>query len=245
MKNSVMTLKRDFLQSLNEKLRKIEDLHHQLRINHRSAEVRALENILHNASGSSSMFQCDVLGRLFREQMYLVDNIEHYESDTFFTLSSQCMEQIREALLLEQKTIAVNDTMFVDGASANSAKQLSACRIAIIEDEPVLATLYQEFLQEKCLDLWVFGNAEDAFSGLQKLRNKIDVVITDYHLKDLNGALLIPQLRRTCPNTKIIVCTGDYTRDEQSYLAEGADTVIFKPAQMGEICNIVAGLYSQ
>lgn len=98
--------------------------------------------------------------------------------------------------------------MAVSPAPKSVVLQASACKFALIEDEPLLRdllanTLTQRF-QPVSLKAFEFG-AE----GVQYcLKENVDVLITDLRLPDIDGREIIRQVRARDHKPRVIVLTG-------------------------------------
>jgi CheY-like chemotaxis protein len=89
-----------------------------------------------------------------------------------------------------------------------------------------------------------------AESGRQALAkfgsNKIDLVITDVLLPDIDGLELIPQFRKLSPSTKIIAISGGGRVGPKAYLGTakmlGAERTVAKPFSPLQLQNAVTDL---
>jgi len=81
-------------------------------------------------------------------------------------------------------------------------------KILIVDDEADLRALLQSILEEE----YTVSMAEDA-AALQRLyaQEPPDVVLLDLKLPDANGLDLLPQIKKTWPETEVIVLTGEAT----------------------------------
>lgn len=86
-------------------------------------------------------------------------------------------------------------------------------RIFAIDDH----SIFREGLQAICgsqEDFEVVGHAEDGAQALALLRHyQPDIVLLDIGLRNMNGLDLVNQLRRVCPNVRIVVLTGHHERE--------------------------------
>jgi len=82
-------------------------------------------------------------------------------------------------------------------------------RLLIIDDEPFIVDwVYELFLQNQELDLDIYK----AYSGLEALdllrRAKIDIVLTDIRMPDMDGIQLLKEIRASWPLCKVIFLTA-------------------------------------
>lgn len=88
-------------------------------------------------------------------------------------------------------------------------------RLLLIDDEPYIVDwVYELFLQKQELDLDIYK----AYSGLEALdllsRAKIDIVLTDISMPDMDGIKLLKEIRSSWPLCKVIFLTA---HDEFEY----------------------------
>jgi DNA-binding response OmpR family regulator len=106
-------------------------------------------------------------------------------------------------------------------------------RVLIIDDDPKLAALLQEYLGGR--GLWVCS-AKDGLTGLERLQcNDIDVVILDVMMPELDGFGVLQAIRKQS-NIPVIMLTarGD-DMDRIVGLEMGADDYIAKPFNPREL----------
>jgi len=114
-------------------------------------------------------------------------------------------------------------------------------RILIIDDSKEVVTALKDFLGRKYETL----TAYDGFEGLQILEeyeNRIDLVITDLLLPELNGFGLISILRRKYPGVPVIAITGWMGNVEASGTKLYADQIFEKPVKLLELDKSVTKL---
>jgi CheY-like chemotaxis protein len=84
--------------------------------------------------------------------------------------------------------------------------------------------------------------AEDGKDALEKLsNNKVDIVISDIMMPNMNGVELLKQIRTDYPMIKPIMITGYVTLDNiLACIRYGADSCILKPiSDLGELQSAV------
>ncbi|MFF2029245.1 BTAD domain-containing putative transcriptional regulator [Arthrobacter sp. NPDC058192] len=85
--------------------------------------------------------------------------------------------------------------------------------ILIIEDHMTFAELLTGALDREP-DLHSVGSAASVESGVQLCRELLpDIVVMDYHLPDGDGLSAATRILRHCPDTRIIMLTGDPSQD--------------------------------
>src|SRR3954451_6237664 len=90
-------------------------------------------------------------------------------------------------------------------------------------------------------DMEVIGEAEDGATALQKATElKPDVVVIDLSMPGLNGAQATEQIRRACPNIKVLALTVHEDRGYFRRLLEaGASGYALKQAPADQLYNAI------
>jgi two-component system, response regulator YesN len=113
-------------------------------------------------------------------------------------------------------------------------------RLLIVDDEPYIVDwIYELFKQNQELELDIYK----AYSGLEALdllrRAKIDIVMTDINMPDMNGLQLLKEIKDCWPMCKIIFLTA-YNDFEYAHIAnKGGVTYLLKTESDAEIINAV------
>jgi CheY-like chemotaxis protein len=109
--------------------------------------------------------------------------------------------------------------------------------VLICDDEPPL----REFIRLSLDGEYEFAEAEDGEESLEMARRlKPDVVILDMMMPRLNGLEVLSEIRRDdeLSDTAVIVLTAQPATREDA-LREGADAVMVKPFEPGQIAAAV------
>ncbi|MCM8711522.1 helix-turn-helix domain-containing protein [Clostridium sp. SYSU_GA19001] len=113
-------------------------------------------------------------------------------------------------------------------------------RLLIVDDEPYIVDwIYELFVQNEELELDIYR----AYSGLEALdllrRAKIDIVMTDINMPDMNGLQLFKEIKDCWPMCKVIFLTA-YNEFEYAHIAnKGGVTYLLKTESDDEIINAV------
>ena len=107
----------------------------------------------------------------------------------------------------------------------SSAKKGS---ILIIDDEPDILVVLEEFLSKEWFKVLTSKNGKDAIEKLKT--NDIDLILLDMAMPDMNGIEILKELKAVKPNISVIMITA-YRDAEQVVEAFrlGACDCIFKP----------------
>ncbi|MDZ7792153.1 MAG: PAS domain S-box protein [Spirochaetia bacterium] len=115
--------------------------------------------------------------------------------------------------------------------------------ILIIDDEAPILTMLDAALTENGYQTLSAENGEGSLKILEQEAEKVDLIITDIGLPDMNGKALILKIKECYPSIPIIAMTGytDTAIDERLYKA-GADKVVKKPYDMDELSRDIRSL---
>lgn len=111
----------------------------------------------------------------------------------------------------------------------------------IIEDEEMLATIFEQALAMAEYETEVIRDGRDAETRLEEV---IPAVITlDLHLPHVSGEELLAQIRadERFAKTKVIIATADARMGE--YLDKRADLVLIKPIRFSQLRDLAARLH--
>jgi len=81
-------------------------------------------------------------------------------------------------------------------------------RVLIVEDESLIASLYQEFLNDYGFESTVCEDGEIALDTFQQTNQAFDLVITDQTMPKMTGIELSKALLEISPKLPIILLTG-------------------------------------
>lgn len=123
---------------------------------------------------------------------------------------------------------------------ARQRKGPDAIRVLIVDDHPVVRVGLRTMLdsEEK---ITVTGAAESAAEAIEEVKKQPpDVVLMDLRMPDMEGVEGIVELRRLCPDTRILVLTN-YEADDYILraLQAGAMGYLLKSTPQAEIVRAV------
>ncbi len=114
-------------------------------------------------------------------------------------------------------------------------------RILIAEDSPTMRALIISTIS--ALGDFEFVEAANGFEALRFLpREKVDLVITDINMPDINGLELVSFIRQNANYRDIplfIISTEGSARDREKGLALGANAYLVKPFTPAELQALV------
>jgi len=114
-------------------------------------------------------------------------------------------------------------------------------RILVTEDSATMRSLLISTI-ESCGDYEVV-EASSGFEALRLLpREKVDLIITDINMPDINGLELISYVRKSANYTKtplFIISTEGREKDVEKGLALGANEYLVKPIDPGRLQELI------
>jgi CheY-like chemotaxis protein len=113
--------------------------------------------------------------------------------------------------------------------------------ILLIDDEEMVINISEMMLKR-------FGykvlKAHSGYEGLQLFeenKSKIDLIISDLEMPQMNGQEVMDKLREIDPQIKIILSSGALTEaDEKNVIDKGFNGFIKKPYNMNTLCEKMA-----
>ena len=111
-------------------------------------------------------------------------------------------------------------------------------RILVVDDEPSVAEIFQEFLTDLGHEITVASTGEEAQRLIPALRP--DIILTDINLPGISGLEVMRIAKRNDPETAVIVVTGHASAATAiDALRQGAYDYITKPFDLDEMHQIV------
>lgn len=112
--------------------------------------------------------------------------------------------------------------------------------ILVVDDEPVIVSLLEDFLMRKGFQILTAVSAKEAFSKLEK--KDIEVIVTDFHMPEMDGKRFYEELKAKRPEmlNRIIFITGDTMDNEVRSFIEGVNApYVKKPFSLSEIADLI------
>lgn len=107
-------------------------------------------------------------------------------------------------------------------------------RVLVVEDEPRMANLIRQGLEEEAYAVDVVNNGRDVFPWVQSA--DYDIVLLDIMLPGMNGLDVCRQLRAEGFNMPVLMLTArDTLPDKVKGLDSGADDYLVKPFAIEEL----------
>jgi DNA-binding NtrC family response regulator len=101
-------------------------------------------------------------------------------------------------------------------------------RILIVDDEQEIREMLSRHFRYMGYEVETAENGKEALKVFET--KKIDVVISDILMPDMDGVELLRQVRQEYPMVKVIVITGYVTLENiLACMRHGAETCVYKP----------------
>jgi len=114
--------------------------------------------------------------------------------------------------------------------------------ILIVDDEPHLADLTQQFLQQTGYGTKSFTSGEAAVAWYKLNSSEIDLIILDMKMPGMDGKACFEAMRKINPDASVVILTG-YIRDDtaKALLQSGVIKVFQKPVKYPDLIQWVNG----
>ncbi len=120
-------------------------------------------------------------------------------------------------------------------ARNNPDEPTAPARILLVDDEPLVRQLGRELLESLGYKVEVAATGQEALTLVQT-GERLDLVILDQHLPDLDGIEVLRSLKRLEPELPVLIASGLFTPNQaQMFLDSGAQALLTKPFRLAEL----------
>jgi len=117
-------------------------------------------------------------------------------------------------------------------------------RVLIVDDDELLRCVVTQMVSQLGYEVLATDCGE---TGLELfLKNRFDLVITDFHMPGMDGLDLAGHIKKNSPRTMVILMTG---QDKESILPKmkdrPVDQTLFKPFMMEEVQNKIRSVLAR
>ena len=111
-------------------------------------------------------------------------------------------------------------------------------KLLIIDDDRCMREGAAMFLAGSGYACTIGESATAAIDHLE--RDRFDLIITDLHMPDIDGIVLLDWVKSRWPKTKVMIITGDTdARKKKHAIKKGADNYLMKPFTLDRFLNEV------
>ena len=110
----------------------------------------------------------------------------------------------------------------------------ASMKILLLEDDPILSEIIEEFLAEHGLHVKLFYDGKEALDAI--FEDKFDILVLDINVPSLSGFELLKMLKEANIATPVIFITSlDQISDVKKGFALGAEDYLKKPFELEEL----------
>ena len=106
-------------------------------------------------------------------------------------------------------------------------------RILVVDDDSSLRTIVSEMLSRLGYAVLSTDSGENGLNVF--LRNKFDIVLSDYEMPGMDGVAFASHIKQNSPDTRVVIMTGAGKEAVVSRNCTAVDEVISKPFTMSGI----------
>jgi CheY-like chemotaxis protein len=113
--------------------------------------------------------------------------------------------------------------------------------IALVDDDELYLRVLSKRLQCAGYEVQSFACAAEVLARVRSRRERFSVVVTDYHMQDVDGLQLARELGRICPDVPVVICSGLVTPELRERAAALAVSAVFsKPLALVQLQDVLA-----
>ena len=113
-------------------------------------------------------------------------------------------------------------------------------KILVIDDNKFLRIVVSKMLSRLGYEV---SSADSGENGLRIfLKNRFDVVLSDYEMPGMDGVALACSVKKSSPRTRVVIMTGGGKETVFSRKSTAVDEVISKPFTLAEIDEAIQNL---
>jgi PAS domain S-box-containing protein len=113
-------------------------------------------------------------------------------------------------------------------------------RILVVDDVDLLRDFSRNFLEMAGFTVLTADNGHEAIEVLEKAKEPVDVILTDYNMPSMNGVDLVKLVAARWPRTKFILASGYLDEKTQTSMRNHNATLILKPYAIHDVIKIIA-----
>jgi CheY-like chemotaxis protein len=113
-------------------------------------------------------------------------------------------------------------------------------KILVVDDNNVFRIVVSKMLSRLGYEV---SSADSGENGLRIfLKNKFDIVLSDYEMPGMDGVALACSVKKSSPRTRVVIMTGAGKETIFSRKSAAVDKVISKPFTLAEIDETIQNL---
>lgn len=169
------------------------------------------------------------------EEARIVDELKQIEKARMIATRAASMPA--EAVAPTPGTPGANENLATAAvaSAAQDAPGVVPRTAVIVDDSGSIRLLIKGVLQE--IGIKVTGLASNASEGIEAVRkSRPALVCLDVNMPEMSGLEALPQIKAACPQTKVVIVTGNASREVvQAAIAGGAIGYFLKPIRPAKV----------
>jgi CheY-like chemotaxis protein len=113
-------------------------------------------------------------------------------------------------------------------------------KILVVDDNKFLRIVVSKMLSRLGYEVSSADSGENGLSIF--LKNKFDIVLSDYEMPGMDGVAFACSIKKSCPRTRVVIMTGSGKETVFSRKSTAVDEVISKPFTLAEINETIQNL---
>lgn len=110
-------------------------------------------------------------------------------------------------------------------------------KILVVDDNDVVRSIVAEMLARLGYDVSSADSGESGFGAF--LRNKFDIVLSDYEMPRMDGVAFACSIKKHTPGLPVVIMTGSGKEDMIAQNSHVVDRVTTKPFTLEEIDAVI------
>lgn len=117
----------------------------------------------------------------------------------------------------------------------------SSINIVIVDDEVVVRSIINQFVQELGCNVYSFASGADVVSFVEENVNGIDLILIDMQMPKVDGRYVFERVRQISPQTKTVIMSGyNVGTDINDMFAKGLSAFIQKPVGVENLLQTIS-----
>lgn len=121
--------------------------------------------------------------------------------------------------------------MSIDSKLLEMLKDLT---VLYVDDDKVILDYVSMIVGRRTKKILTAKNGVEGLKQLQE-HDDVDIVLTDLNMPEMNGAEMLAEVRKACPDVPVIAITAF----EEGYDIRDFDAVIIKPFEPNDMINAI------
>lgn len=118
--------------------------------------------------------------------------------------------------------------------------QTEAFRVLYVEDDPVSAVILQKVLGDLFKEVLYYTNGREGLAAYKSQRAKIDLIITDISMPEMNGLEMVKEIKNIHPDIPVVIISAHSDTDFFLRAIDlGVEFFLVKPIEVGQVYMVL------